>query len=451
MFLEKKKMSKPARCFTYFGLLLSLTLFTGCEKDIILGPDSPFYPDNTLTLVSEDGQVILKSVNFAPDSAFNGKNIGVSSIGSLYDQRFGGQRNSIYSQLLPETYNVDPGTNAFADSCILFIKLSELYGPWTAPQDFYVYEISQEILSTESYSTSSSLTTKPSPIGQALQYIPSLTDSFLIDGAYKQGFLRIELNANFADNLVANMGTDAFSGTSNFWSFFNGLHILTDSTMPYGDGLAVVDLLNSGSQMSLYYSNEDTAGLSLDFVFDGGGLNTRVNRYVNVASGSDVEMALNDNNSPDSVLYLAPFSTAQSIIGIQGLDILADRIINKAEVEFNQFDQDAQDALDYGAPENLFLYFTKDSSDLFFLPDYSSTNSTSFGGRKTEVSENGITFNRYTFNITNYLRNQIQDSTYSVGLVLTTLSNHLPGQIAIGGGNNTSQPIKIRVIYTETE
>ena len=444
-------MSKPARCFTYFGLLLSLTLFTGCEKDIILGPDSPFYPDNTLTLISEDGQVILKSVNFAPDSAFNGKNIGVSSIGSLYDQRFGGQRNSIYSQLLPETYNVDPGTNAFADSCILFIKLSELYGPWTAPQDFYVYEISQEILSTESYSTSSSLTTKPSPIGQTLQYIPSLTDSFLIDGAYKQGFLRIELNANFADNLVANMGTDAFSGTSNFWSFFNGLYILTDSTMPYGDGLAVVDLLNSGSQMSLYYSNEDTAGLSLDFVFDGGGLNTRVNRYVNVASGSDVEMALNDNNSPDSVLYLAPFSTAQSIIGIQGLDILADRIINKAEIEFNQFDQDAQDALDYGAPENLFLYFTKDSSDLFFLPDYSSTNSTSFGGRKTEVSENGITFNRYTFNITNYLRNQIQDSTYSVGLVLTTLSNHLPGQIALGGGNNVSKPIKIRVIYTETE
>ena len=444
-------MSKPSRCFFSFGLLLTLLLFTGCEKDIILGPDSPLYPDNTLTLVSEEGQVVIESINTTPDSAFNGKNIGVSSIGSFYDQRFGGQRNSIYSQLLPETYNVEPGTNAFADSCILFIKLSELYGPWTAPQDFYVYEISQEILSTESYSTSSSLTTNPSPIGQALQYAPSLTDSFLIDDTYKQGFLRIELNAGFADNLVANMGTDAFSGTSNFWSFFKGIHILTDSTAPYGDGLAIVDLLNSESQMTLYYSNDDTTGLSLEFLFDGGGLNTRVNRYINVASGSDVEMALNDNNSPDSVLYLAPFSTAQSIVSINGLDTLNNLIINKAEIEFNQFDQDAQDALDYGAPENLFLYFTKDSSDLFFLPDYSSTNSTSFGGRKTEVSENGVTFNRYTFNITNYLRNQIEDSTYSVGLVLTTLSNHLPGQIALGGGNNVSKPIKIRVIYTETE
>ena len=444
-------MSKPIRCFSYFGLLLSLLLFTGCEKDIILGPDSPFYPDNTLTLDDDKGQVIIESINTTPDSAFNGKNIGVSSIGSFYDQRFGGQRNSIYSQLLPETYNVNPGTNALADSCILFIKLSELYGPWTAPQDFYVYEVSQEIISTESYSTSSSLTTNPSPIGQALQYTPSLTDSFLVDGVYKQGFLRIVLDASFADNLVANMGADAFSGTSNFWSFFQGLHILTDSTAPYGDGLAVVDLLNAGSQMTLYYSNDDTTGLSLDFSFDGGGLNTRLNHYVNEAGGSDVDIALNDNNTPDSVLYLAPFSTAQSIISIKGLDTLANLIINKAEIEFDQFDQDAQDALNYGPPENLFLYFTKDSSDLFFLPDYSSTNSTSFGGRKTEVSEDGITFNRYTFNITNYLRNQIQDSTYSVGLVLTTLSNHLPGQIAIGGGNNASQPIKIRVIYTETE
>ncbi|MEC7159109.1 MAG: hypothetical protein VXW24_02335, partial [Bacteroidota bacterium] len=119
-------MSKPSRCFFSFGLLLSLLLFTGCEKDIILGPDSPFYPDNTLELLSDTGQVIIQSINTTPDSAFNGKNIGVSSIGSFYDQRFGGQRNSIYSQLLPETYNVDPGTNAFADSCILFVKLSEL-------------------------------------------------------------------------------------------------------------------------------------------------------------------------------------------------------------------------------------------------------------------------------------------------------------------------------------
>lgn len=444
-------MHKLYRCFTYFGLLLSMLLITGCEKDIILGPNSPFYPNNTLELSSDTGQVMIESINTTPDSAFNGKNIGVSSIGSFYDQRFGGQRNSIYSQLLPEIYNVAPGTNAFVDSCILFIKLSELYGPWTTPQDFYVYEVSEEIISTESYSTSSSLTTNSSPIGQALQYTPSLTDSFLIDDAFKQGFLRIALNASFADNLVANMGTDAFSGTSNFWSFFKGLYILTDSTAPYGDGLAVVDLLNSGSQMTLYYSNEDTTGLSLDFSFDGGGLNTRINRYVNVAIGSDVETALNDNNTPDSVLYLAPFSTAQSIISIKGLDTLANLIINKAEIEFDQFDQDAQDALDYGPPENLFLYFTKDSSDLFFLPDYSSTNNTSFGGRKTEVAENGVTLNRYTFNITNYLRNQIQDTTYSAGLVLTTLSNHLPGQIAIGGGNNTSQPIKIRVIYTETE
>ena len=163
------------------------------KKILSLAQKAPFYPDNTLTLVSEEGQVVIESINNTPDSAFNGKNIGVSSIGSFYDQRFGGQRNSIYSQLLPETYNVDPGTNAFADSCILFMKLSELYGPWTAPQDFYVYEVSQEIISTETYSTSSSLVLVPTPIGQALQYTPSLADSFLIDDAYKQGFLRIAL------------------------------------------------------------------------------------------------------------------------------------------------------------------------------------------------------------------------------------------------------------------
>ena len=111
--------------------------------------------------------------------------------------------------------------------------------------------------------------------------------------------------------------------------------------------------------MTLYYSNDDTTGLSLDFSFDGGGLNTRLNRYVNVASGSDVEIALSGNNSSDSILYLAPYSTAQSIISIQGLDTLSDLIINKAEIEFNQVEQDAQDALDYGPPENLFLYFTR--------------------------------------------------------------------------------------------
>ena len=75
-------------------------------------------------------------------------------------------------------------------------------------------------------------------------------------------------------------------------------------------------------------------------------------------------MALNDNNSPDSVLYLAPFSTAQSIISIQGLDTLADRIINKVEIEFNQFDQmlrclglRVQKTCSYTLPKTMIYFF----------------------------------------------------------------------------------------------
>ena len=87
MFLEKKKCQTGWR-FNFMGLFLSCC-FTGCEK-ILFSADSSFYL-TTLTLVSEEGQVIIESVNTTPDSAFNGKNIGVSSIGSFYDPRFGGQ------------------------------------------------------------------------------------------------------------------------------------------------------------------------------------------------------------------------------------------------------------------------------------------------------------------------------------------------------------------------
>ena len=53
-------MSKTGWRFNFIGLSFILLFFTGCEKDIILGPDSSFYPDNTLTLVSEEGQVIIE-------------------------------------------------------------------------------------------------------------------------------------------------------------------------------------------------------------------------------------------------------------------------------------------------------------------------------------------------------------------------------------------------------
>jgi len=337
-------------------------------------------------------------------------------LGELYDSDFGNNsRSSFYSQILLTDNNTALGTNPTVDSVVMSYTYSGYYGDELA--DFTSIDVL--VLQDDIYKDSVYYSTSyPIPIPGGMSYI----ESFSVSNDTEKPLLKVKLNNDFGD-LILDLENEGLKDNEVFLENFKGISVVASAqnTMLYlnPDG--------SNSYLKIYYHNEDSDSLSLDFEL--GGDAARINLFNEKNNNAIIE--------DDSNVYLQSMAGYKAKITLGDLDVIKDtlegKVINKVTIDF---DVESGSQSEYEAHEKLVLVRVDNEGSNVFLTDFTVEGETHFGGKL----EGDI----YSFNITRYFYQLLNNSSYTNDLYL------MPAGAAINANRTIlSKDIKLTIHYSE--
>lgn len=407
-----------------------LILATACNKDAELIGDSE--SNNVLNFKSIDSlKVQTKTLK---DESADGKNIANVMLGATNDPRIGFSKAAFYSEFSLSQNAFELGANAVLDSVVLVLKQTSNYGSLNAMFDLSVYELNHTLDKNAQYNNNTVLNIKSNPLANISNYKFSKTN----------GDIRIRLDDAFGNSLINQFGTQVTESSDNFKNFFKGIYV--SATATNGDGFVSLGLKNDNTKIALYYHSATQTDTSYTFAIDNSDIS--INQYSNNISGSEAASAISDSNINEEVSYVSSMSNIKTAVTFPDLSFLNEVIINKAEITFYQEDYSNSLNISFPEIENLFLFVNLEDTNLAFLPDFNVGNPAPFGGKKELSSVNGLNTYKYTFNITKYVQSLIKGTSKGETLYLTNISNNNGARIKIGGGANSTLPVKLELLYT---
>ena len=403
------------------------------------------------------------------------------------DPYFGSTKASLYTELKPNFFPFNfagtaTGTTRTLDSIVLVLNYKRTYGDTTIPQGVEVYEINTANPATFFKPDSSSCTAytvKPTLLGSATYTPKNLDDSVFVLRERSANQLRIKLNTNFGQQLLAKDSSNAFLSDSAFKAFFKGFAIL-----PVGGGNALnyFSLADTNTKLAVYYrtiknSVIDTVVTNFRFNF----FTASANNIARNRAGSEISQHVAHPPAGDDVIYIQTTPGSYAEIKIPALATLSNRIIHRAELIMDQVY--STNTLDnYFTPPNYLYLDLKDSiAGNKYRPvpcDFTAPNGqpdfATFGGFKTTIKDpvSGKPIIRYSFNLSRYVQkivtNHRGDSTFRLrapdyvvsgggyfddcGLPVFPLNFGLNqtafGRVKLGGGNNINYRMRLRIIYS---
>ena len=201
----------------------------------------------------------------------------------------------------------------------------------------------------------------------------------------------------------------------DFVPFFKGLHFSVSPTQS-SSSILYFNLIDGGSKLTIYYNDS----LSYDLLF--GASATRVNHF-EMQEDLDVQNMLAVQSMAGLEVYL-DFNNLQFL-----KDSLSDKIVNRALISFTE-----QNATDL-PHSSLSLIRLDTNGTRYFLEDILEGQS-HFGGE--------LTSNTYSFNITKFLQNLVQDK-YEVNTLILVPT----GESINANRTEINQNIELNIIYTE--
>ena len=336
-------------------------------------------------------------------------------LGGIDDLEFGFNSAGFYTQILLIENNTDLGVNAVVDSVVMSYMYSGYYGEL---EDFTSLDISvlQEDIYKDSvyYSTSYAM-----PIPNVMSYVESFSVS---EDASENPSLTIRLSDNFGQEIL-DLENEGLKDNETFLENFKGISVIasTQNTMLY------LNPNGSNSYLKIYYHNDESDTLSLDFEL--GGDAARLSLFNEKTS----ESIIADN----SRIYIQSMAGYKAKIAVNNTDsiksMLQGKAINKVTMSF---DVEPTSQSEYAAHDKLFLVRVNEEGNNVFLTDYTIEGETHFGGR--------LENNKFEFNITRYFYQLLNNDAYTNDLYL------LSGGAAINANRTIlNKDIKLTIHYSE--
>ena len=335
-------------------------------------------------------------------------------LGEIDDSDFGNNRSSFYSQILLTDNNTDLGTNPTVDSVVMSYTYSGYYGDLADFTSIDVLVLQDNIYKDSVYYS----TSFPIPTPAGMSYI----ESFSVSNDTEKPLLKVKLNNDFGD-LILDLENEGLKDNEVFLENFKGISVVASAqnTMLYlnPDG--------SNSFLKIYYHNEDSDSLSLDFEL--GGDAARINLFNPKPLSNLTQVA--------GKVYIQSMAGYKSKISITNKDsirsLLEGKAINKVTMSFD-VEIDSQD--EYEAHEKLVLVRVDNEESNVFLTDFTVEGETHFGGK--------LDGDIYSFNITRYFYQLLNNSSYTNDLYL------MPAGAAINANRTIlSKDIKLTIHYSE--
>ena len=484
--IHKNLTVSQCRLLKGIVLFFIITSFSYCTKikgtdigaELIPAIDNVYTFDTTLEI-----QAFNKLV---PDSML--PRLGRDASGNTGDYvlgyisnnlQFGKTKASIFVELKPTAYpfsfeNVPD--SLYFDSAVLCLRYNNTFGDTNGIQTISVYKINELLKGDSAYQTNK-LVNYSEKIGSSTFAPSSLNDSLFLFKQNINNQLRIKIQNNFASKLLT-FDTSKYSPLNNdssFRTYFNGFAIVPEA-IGSANALMSVNVADTASYFRLYYrvmknGTLDSTYKDLKFnkVLPSAAINTIQRDY----NGSEIKKNLSLSNKGDSLVFIQATPGSYAMLNIPGINEFkkskGNVLVHLAEIQMEEVATPGRQQGLFYAPLFMYseIYDTATNSYYPFLSD-GFNNGTfdveTFGGLRSYKNDNTIQQGaKYKMNITRYVQGIITrnypnmplklSAPYSVryeNLYITfALNNLCTGNVVLGGGNNSSKKMKLRLVYSK--
>jgi len=467
-------------------LFFIITSFSYCTK--IKGTDigAELIPaiDNVYTF---DTTLEIQAFNkFIPDSIL--PRLGRDASGNTGDYvlgyisnnlQFGKTKASIFVEFKPTAYPFafeNKPDSLYLDSAVLCLHYSNTFGDTNATQTISVYKINELLKGDSAYQTNK-IVSYSEKLGSSSFSPSTLNDSLFLFRQNTSNQLRIKINNDFAAKLLS-IDTSKFSPFNNdsaFRAYFNGFAIVPE-TNGSANALMSVNVSDPASYFRLYYRvmkngilDSTFKDLKFNKTFPSAALNSIQRDY----TGSEIQKNISQNTKGDSLVYIQATPGSYAMLKISGFDDFkkskGNVMVHLAEIQMEEVATPGRQQGLFYAPLFMYSEIYDTTMNLYypFLSDGFTTGSfdvEAFGGLRSYKTDNTIEQGaKYKMNITRYVQGIVTrnypnmpfklSAPYSVrydNLYITfALNNLCTGNVVLGGGNNASKKMKLRLVYSK--
>ena len=409
-----------------FCLCATLLIFSCTDPNLIGLEVQPPSDGISVLLTSKKNNLKLSTIS---EDTLRTDETSTLLLGEINDPIFGYNQAAFSTQFMLPFSNVDVGSysdSLTVDSVVLGLSYTGSYGT-NDVLNIMVYEISESIYKDSVYYSNQDLTCVSNAIYSQTTTV-NTEDSVMVGGEMKAPHLRLKLDISLGDKILIESGTSNLEDNAQFVEFFKGLYVSASSD---NDGVvAYFSPTSANSKLSIYYHSTNVDSLSLDFSLTGDA--ARINLFE-----KDTSYLFNQADTSTNT-YVQSMAGYKTVIEIQHLDTLKTFFKNKAINRVNlSFDLDGLDTADFSPHGRMYLVRVDEQGKDFFLIDYIVEGEEHFGGK--------LENDKYTFNITRYFHQLLNNEDYTNKLYL----------VAAGGAVNANRTILIKdkvsfnIIYTD--
>lgn len=370
-------------------IIVALTQCTRPEQDLGLN----LQPEGDLLNVFQTDTVTLHAFTEVEDTLQTDE-LSQSLLGNTIDPVTGGIRTSFYTQVRLAAPDIDFGSNAVCDSIVLSLKYTGQTFGTLIPQYFGVYEISEALDQSLTYSSNRDFQLIGANLAdftrQPLAIAP--TRRLVVGGDSVNPQLRIPLQIALGERLLT-ADESVYSTNAGWLEYFKGLYVYSQSI----DGAVInVDLVDVESRLRLYYRN-DTDTLFYDYNINS--LCARSNRFDHSFANEMAGITADNPLDGSSRMVVQGAAALKARIELPHIDDFAAerRVINKAELIVPL--AETPDGRSTPIPQ-MFVLTENESGQAIGLPGQLSTT-IEIGGRFNAQT------NQYRFNITRWFQDYI--------------------------------------------
>ena len=393
------------------GLLIGL-IAVACTDPNLIG----------LEVQPESDNIIISSANFegitsSTESEDSIRVTGASSLilGQINDPVFGFNQGTFNTQILLTENNNTLGSNPEVDSVVLSYTYSAYYGDLEEFTNLEVKRINYDIHKDSIYYSNEN----EFIIGSAYW-----VDAYSLSNDSETPFFKVKLLPDFGQQIL-NLGDDILKDNETFLQEFKGISVLASAT----NTILYLNPNGSNTFMKIYYHNDESGSDTLSLDFELGSDAARANWF-----SPKQDPAITYDQSKIYIQSMAGYKAKISISNKDSIkSLLEGKVINKSTISFDVSDDSKSE---YEPHEKLVLVRVDNEGNNIFLSDFIVEGDTYFGGKLDDA--------KYTFNITRYLYQLLNDDSYTNELYL------LPAGAAVNANRTIlDKDIKLQIDYSE--
>jgi hypothetical protein len=262
---------------------------------------------------------------------------------------------------------------------------------------------------------------------------------------------------------------------SSFRDYLKGFAIVPESNGS-ANALMNFNVSDTASYFRLYYrvmKNGIIDSTFKDLKFNRALPSAAVNRIERNYTGSEILKNFTQNTKGDSLVFIQATPGSYAMLKIQGIDDFkktkGNVMVHLAEIQMEEVVTPGRQQGLFYAPLFMYseVYDTASNAYYPFLSDGFTSGTfdiQTFGGLRTYKTDNSIQQGaKYKMNITRYVQGIITrnfpntpirlSAPYSVKYddlyISFALNNLCAGNVVLGGGNNSSKKMKLRLVYSK--